>query len=267
MSNVTVAAKLTPNNLTPMELINIVVKSGSGLDQLGQLAQLHQDYERYEAEKAFNNSMAMFQADPPEIFKNKHVEFGNTKYDHASLDHAVDEIRLKMKEHGLMFTWDIEDLNDGVQRCTCEIRHQLGHSKSTAMSAPPDQTGQKNTVQARASTITYLQRYTLLAATGCAPKHLTPDNDGRPLPTTDAKEKELFFKRVRSLCRAQRLPLADFCKTMKIQKVEDLPPAQWDFAIKKLGDRAKKLAEIQSLSDLNEAAAANDKARSAAKNT
>ncbi len=240
-------AKLeTQNNLTPMQLINIVVKNGAGLDQLGQLMTLHRDHERYQAEKAFNHAMAMFQADPPEIFKNTHVEFGNTKYDHASLDHAVDQIRSKMKPLGLMFTWDVEALDDGDQRVTCVIRHELGHSSSTAIKAPPDKSGQKNTVQSIASTITYLQRYTLLAATGCAPKHLTPDNDGRPLPTAadaDAKEKELFFKRIRSLCKAQQLPIANFCKTMKIQKVEDLPEAQWDLAIKKLEDRAKKVAE------------------------
>ena len=104
-------ASVTPINRTPMELINVVVERGQGLDQLSKLMELHQDFERYEAEKAFFKAMAGFQADPPEVFKNKSVAFGKTKYEHATLDHVVDEIRAKMKSHGLTFIWDLDDLD------------------------------------------------------------------------------------------------------------------------------------------------------------
>ena len=48
---------------------------------------------------------------------------------------------------------------------TCQITHELGHSESVEMTAPPDDSGGKNTIQSIASTKTYLERYTLLAAT------------------------------------------------------------------------------------------------------
>ena len=51
-----------------------------------------------------------------------------------------------------------------------------GHSESVTLSAPPDDSGKKNNIQQIASTVTYLERYTLLAATGTAVKE--QDDDG-----------------------------------------------------------------------------------------
>lgn len=238
-------------NRTPMELINLCVERGQGLDQLSKLMELHQDYERYEAEKAFFKAMAGFQADPPEVFKNKSVAFGKTKYEHATLDHVVDEIRAKMKSHGLTFIWDLDDLDNGTIRCTCVIRHELGHATRVAMSAPPDTSGQKNTVQSRASTVTYLQRYTLLAATGVAPKDQVPDMDGKPLdaPKTmdeaDAKTTEDFFKKLRARLKKLKLTELNFCIAMQVdsRNLEDLPRTKWDAALKRCDDRQKYMNE------------------------
>ena len=53
----------------------------------------------------------------------------------------------------------------------------MGHSEETTLKAPPDTSGSKNSIQAIGSTVTYLERYTLLAATGMAAAGM--DNDGR----------------------------------------------------------------------------------------
>ncbi|MNL48938.1 ERF superfamily protein [compost metagenome] len=51
------------------------------------------------------------------------------------------------------------------------------------MQAMPDNSGKKNAIQQVASTITYLQRYTLLAATGVATKGQDDDARGANLDT------------------------------------------------------------------------------------
>ena len=54
------------------------------------------------------------------------------------------------------------------------------------MAAGPDGSGGKNAIQAIGSTVSYLERYTLLAATGLATED--QDDDGRganPVPTMD----------------------------------------------------------------------------------
>jgi hypothetical protein len=73
----------------------------------------------------------------------------------------------------------------------------MGHSELTKMTAPSDTSGQKNSIQAIASTITYLQRYTLLAATGLTTKDM-PDDDGKggvkePIKSKEQKVKEQIF--------------------------------------------------------------------------
>ena len=60
---------------------------------------------------------------------------------------------------------------------TCVLTHEMGHSEETTLKASPDTSGSKNSIQAIGSTVTYLERYTLLAAVGLAAAGM--DNDGR----------------------------------------------------------------------------------------
>jgi hypothetical protein len=57
---------------------------------------------------------------------------------------------------------------EGLIAVTCTLKHVLGHSESVSIDGPPDAGGAKNAIQARASTITYLERYTLKAVCGIA---------------------------------------------------------------------------------------------------
>ena len=58
---------------------------------------------------------------------------------------------------------------------TCLIFHKEGHNEETTLSGPPDKTGNKNDIQAIGSTLTYLQRYSLMQALGLAASN---DDDG-----------------------------------------------------------------------------------------
>jgi hypothetical protein len=51
---------------------------------------------------------------------------------------------------------------------TCILRHELGHSETASMGGKPDVGGAKSPIQARASTKSYLERYTFMAVTGQA---------------------------------------------------------------------------------------------------
>ena len=58
---------------------------------------------------------------------------------------------------------------------TCTLTHEQGHSESVTLSAPFDTSGSKNAIQAIGSTITYLERYTLLAITGLSASDMEDD--------------------------------------------------------------------------------------------
>lgn len=170
---------------TPMTMLQIAVEQNWDLDKLSRLMDLSERWEANEARKAFDAALAKFKANPPDLYKNKTVAYGTTKYKHATLDEVASKIGEAMAPHGLSFRWNVQQ--DGAKiRVTCILSHVAGHSESVQLEAPPDNSGQKNSIQQVGSTITYLQRYSLLAATGMAVQDES-DNDGRTVPSEHFK--------------------------------------------------------------------------------
>lgn len=145
--------------------------------KLEHLMAVRDRWEAGEARKAFNTAFAAFKSEAVEIVKNKQVTDGplkNKRY--AELFSVVNAVTPALSKHGLSASWKLtKDEKDWIE-ITCTIRHVLGHSEAVSMGAPPDAGGAKNVVQARASTITYLERYTLKAACGLAEQG--DDTDG-----------------------------------------------------------------------------------------
>jgi hypothetical protein len=165
--------------ITPMEMLSIAVQQGADLDKLQKLMDLQERWERNEARKAFVAALADFKKNPPRLEKNKEVDFSGrngtrVNYRHTTLDHAANVIGTELSKHGLSFRWSVEQ---GQRiKVTCILQHSMGHSESVAMEAPADDSGNKNLIQQVGSTVTYLERYTLLAITGMATSE--QDNDG-----------------------------------------------------------------------------------------
>ena len=134
--------------------------------------------------------MSAFKANPPQLHKNKTVDFtsqkGRTTYKHATLDEVALQIGAGMSPHGLSFRWNTEQLN-GKVRVTCILSHKAGHQETVLLEAGADNTGNKNDIQQIGSTITYLQRYTLLAISGMAVQDQDDDGNGTVL-TDDLKD-------------------------------------------------------------------------------
>ena len=165
---------------SPAELIMEAVKGNTDLAKLRELLEIQKDWEANEARKAYHLAMSEFKANPPEISKNKRVNFktekgGAVNYHHATLAHVTERINSALAQHGLSAAWAVLNHQDNVT-VTCRITHKDGHSEETSISAPRDQSGSKNHVQSIGSTISYLQRYTLLALTGLATQD--QDDDG-----------------------------------------------------------------------------------------
>ncbi len=156
--------------------------------KLESLLAVKDRWDREEARKAFVVALNNFKANPPSVGKNKHVHFdtqkGSTDYRHATLDNVSTLIGDALAVHGLSHRWDTTQSADGKIMVTCIVTHTGGHSERVSLMAPADTSGSKNSIQAIASTVTYLERYTLLAATGVAV--IDQDNDGKgdtaPIP-------------------------------------------------------------------------------------
>ena len=144
--------------------------------KLEKLLDVKERWEREEARKAFDSALSDFKSSPPEILKDKAVSFGTTSYKHATLGNVSEIIGSALGKHGLSHRWDVEQ-KDGRIKVACILSHRSGHSVRVSLEAGPDTSGSKNPIQAIASAISYLERYTLLAVTGMATND--EDDDGR----------------------------------------------------------------------------------------
>jgi len=166
---------------TPADLLVMAMSQGANLDQMERLMAMNERWEANQAKKAFDLAMSGFKAETVEILKRKRVHFqtakGSTSYNHAELSDVTDAAIPAMAKHGLSNSWDIDQTEGGWIAVTCVITHSQGHSKTVTLRSQKEDSGTKNSIQAVASAITYLQRYTLLAALGLATKGM--DDDGR----------------------------------------------------------------------------------------
>lgn len=165
---------------SPMGMMMAAMQQGASLEQVEKMMDLQQRWEEREAEKAFNDALAAFKAEAVEIIKRRTVDFntakGRTHYKHAELSDVVEAVGPALSMHGFAWSWKTEQDNS-IIRVTCILKHRQGHSDSVSLQAAPDQSGNKNNIQAIASTVTYLQRHTLKAITGVSEKG--DDNDGQ----------------------------------------------------------------------------------------
>jgi len=222
--------------ITPMNLIEKAMAANASIEQMTQLFELQLRYESNEARKAFHQAVAEFKAESVVILKTKRVGYENkdgsfTGYSHATLGNIVQTIVPVMSKHGLSHSWDIHQ--NGEISVTCNLTHELGHTATVSMSAGKDDSGKKNLIQQVASTVTYLQRYTLLAITGLAAQD--QDNDGK-----DAEKKkgetitEGQAQDLRGLMAEVKADESKFCVFYKVDSVDHLPADKYLAAVKAL---------------------------------
>lgn len=223
---------------SPADMIKAAVTGGADLDKLEKLLALQERWETNEARKAYHQAMANFKANAPKIDKDRKVSFntsaGKTSYNHASLYNVTEKISAELSKHGLSASWSTKQ--NGVILVTCKITHCLGHSEETTLSAPSDTSGSKNAIQAIGSTITYLERYTLLALTGLATFE-QDDDAGVPVEYIDEKQKSQILDFFAELNLKSND--AGFLKFMKVAKLEEILKSDFQKAIVALEAKRK----------------------------
>lgn len=179
---------------TPADLLRYAMEQKADVGYLRELMGLQKEWEADQARKLYVEAMAAFKADPPIIIKDKRVSYPNkgggknTEYDHATLGNVAKVIATALGKHGLSHQWNIRQGDAGQVEVSCILTHARGHKESVTLRGMEDTSGGKNAIQSLGSTVTYLQRYTLLAITGLAAEE--GDNDGRPPATAEPEHVE-----------------------------------------------------------------------------
>lgn len=180
MGNVQIVEEVKPRGAvvtTPGDLLRIAVESGADLDRLERLMALQARWEASEALKAYNSAFAAFKDEAVRIVRDKLISAGplNGKR-YASLSSVIEAITPALSKHGLSAAWKMTKDEPGWIEVTCTLKHVGGHFETVSMGGPPDAGGAKNAIQARASTVSYLERYTLKAI--CGVSESDDDDDG-----------------------------------------------------------------------------------------
>jgi len=131
-------------------------------------------------DRCLDNAIAAAKLEIPTINKNKRVDFksakGHTQYSYEDLAEIAEALSKPLGNHGLSYRFRTASSAPDHIAVTCIISHRDGYSEETTLSGSPDASGNKNSIQAIGSAITYLQRYTLKAALGLAASN---DDDGQ----------------------------------------------------------------------------------------
>ena len=152
------------------------------VEKLNSLLEVKERWEKEEARKAFVAALAEFKQNPPHLVKDRQVDFttnkGHTSYKYPSLGEVSARITVGLAEQGFSHSWAIAQ-EEGAVTVTCKLTHRLGHSESVEVTGPRDNSGNKNSIQQIGSSISYLERYSLMAITGLAAHDEDGDDDGR----------------------------------------------------------------------------------------
>lgn len=156
--------------VTPMSLLQSAVANGN-LDLAEKLMSLQDRWEANQARKAFDEAVSSAKAAIPPITRNATGHNAKKYADFAAIAKVVDPI---LGRFGLSYRFRTTQ-SDRIS-VTCVLSHKAGHSEETTLSGPADTSGSKNAIQAIGSTLTYLQRYSLVQMLGLA---AAADDDGK----------------------------------------------------------------------------------------
>lgn len=219
--------------MTPMDMIDRAVSSGAGIETIEKLMGLQERWEANHARKAFNEAIAEAKAKIRPVVRNKTGHNSKAYADFAAIASAVDPI---LADLGLSYRFRT-DQGDRIN-VTCVLSHRDGHQETTTLSGPADTSGNKNAIQAIGSTLTYLQRYSLVQMLGLA---ASDDDDGKAggMGATLSDEQ---VNTVQQLVLESGANVAAFLNYMKAESISDIPTSKYKEAVAMLEQkkRAKK---------------------------
>ncbi len=162
---------------SPISVMLSAIQQGATIEQVEKMMDLQDRWQKGEAKKAYDAAFAQFKSEAVTIIRGRSVTDGPLKgKSYAELHDVVNAVTPALSKYGLSSSWKLTRDEKDWMEVTCYLRHVGGHEESVSMGGPPDAGGAKNAIQARASTKTYLERYTLKAITGLSEQN--DDNDG-----------------------------------------------------------------------------------------
>lgn len=126
------------------------------IEKMERLMQMHERFQSRQAEQKYAEALASMQQELPSI-----AERGDAakRYTYALWEDINEALKPILAKHGFALSFRIPRNDKGVE-VEGVLSHRAGHSERTSILLPADTSGNKNAVQAVASSVSYGKRYT-----------------------------------------------------------------------------------------------------------
>jgi hypothetical protein len=208
-----------------MAMLARAVETGADIYVLEKLMGLSERWEANQARKSFDEAVASAKAEIPVIVKN--ASSHNSKYaDFAAIARTVDPV---LSKNGIRYRFRTQQTEKSIS-VTCVLTHKDGHAEENTLTGPVDATVGKNAIQAIGSTLTYLQRYSLVQALGLAASN---DDDGA-YAVTGGFVSPSQLAQLNELADDVSADKVKFCKYLKVGSLADIPAKTFAHAMQLL---------------------------------
>jgi hypothetical protein len=151
-------------------LLAKAVDSKAAVEVLERLQTLRKELRAEQAEEAFNEALSQFQAECPQIEKQKGVKdrSGTVAYKYAPLEAIEAQIRPLLRKHGFSHTFDTDTASAaGWVIARCIVTHKAGHRRESVAKFPlGNKTPIMSDTQVYAAALTFANRRALCNAYG-----------------------------------------------------------------------------------------------------
>jgi hypothetical protein len=224
-------------------ILSQAVQAGRTGAELKELLDVFERLNAKKAEQAFNAAFAKFKAECSPIRKrSENAQFQVTRNGvkrasrYAALEDIDADTRESLTNNGLSYAWGDALVSGDTITMKCVVSHVGGHQRSSAVTLPHESKAGASPQQKFASTITYLQRYSLIAALGLTTCDEDDDGNEATGGETIAEAQQNALNDLILEVGADRAKFLRFCN---VDKLADIRASNYAAAVAALESKRK----------------------------
>jgi ERF superfamily len=241
------AHTVTPAGAPPSDPILLMIANAArdpavDIEKFERLMALRERVGLADARRAFYAALARAKGEFGPIIKTRTVDYehksgdGRTNYKYEELADVGAVVDPILSKHGLSYRH--KSTQEGPKiKVTCILSHEDGYAEENSLEGVEDKSGMKNPNQAIASTVTYLQRYTLKEALGIGAGR---DDDGLGGSPADPAIEPDDVAYVEQLIRDTNSNPVVFLETIGAPAIAEMRVSQYKRAIALLNEKKRR---------------------------
>lgn len=240
----TASAGAPPSDPILLMIANAARDPAVDIEKFERLMALRERAGQADARRSFYAALARAKGEFGPILKTRTVDYehsdgqGRTNYRYeelADIGVVVDPI---LSKHGLSYRHKSSQEGPRI-KVTCILSHEDGYSEENSLEGEADKSGKKNPNQSIASTVTYLQRYTLKEGLGIAAGRDDDDAGGQPADELVDGDDVAYIEQ---LVRDTASDLPKFLETIGAPSIAEMRMSQFKRAVALLNEKKRRAA-------------------------